>query len=114
MPNPSTSRPEPAEYAPEFGQYIRLVPDGDILNILDLQLGELLLLPRDVSEAESLRRHAPYTWSIRQVVGHLCDCERVFSYRALRLARNDATPMERFDQNKFVQEANFDKWPLAD
>jgi hypothetical protein len=114
MPNPVIRRPEATEHCPEFGNYIRLVPQGDIQSILDSQLSELHGLLDGLSDHESLMHHAPHTWSIRQVVGHMTDCERVFGYRALRIARNDATPLSTFDENAYMKFADFDRWPLAE
>jgi hypothetical protein len=110
----TVSRPDPTEYATDFGNYVRLAPDGDLGPILAAQLEELKQLVGGLSEKDSLVRHAPYTWSIKQVVGHISDCERVFGYRALRLARNDATPLPSFDEQTWMQFCNFDRCPLAD
>jgi DinB superfamily len=107
-------RPDASEFAPPFGKYIAGVSDGDILLILREQLGELHVLLDDVSDAESLAHHAPYTWSLRQVMGHLIDSERVFGYRAMRIARGDATPLASYDENAYMRAANFDRWPLGE
>jgi hypothetical protein len=112
--NAEPNRPETNECGQGFGTYIRLVPDGDVLAFLESQLADLLKLAGGVSERESLVHHAPYTWSIRQVVGHMTDCERIFGYRALRIARNDATPLASFDENAFMQAANFDRLPIRE
>lgn len=109
-----TVRPDAAEYATYFGKYMALVPDGDIVATLDTQRDELVGLLRDLSDAEANTRHAPYTWSIKEVVGHLIDAERVFGYRALRFARADATPLPGFDENAYAAAANFDAWPLGE
>jgi len=106
--------PETTEYGPDFGKYIHLTPEGDVPAFLETQLGELLGLLGGLSESESLVRHPPYTWSIKQVVGHMTDCERIFGYRVLRIARNDATPLTSFDENTFMQFADFDRWPLVE
>ena len=68
---------------------------------------------RDVSESEAQTRHAPYTWSIKEVVGHLIDSERIFGVRALRFARQDPTELPGFDENHYVRNAAFDSRPLA-
>jgi hypothetical protein len=112
MTKPISTRPESTEYAGGFGNYIRLVPDGDVQSFLESQLAEFMALLRGVPELESLVRHTPYTWSIREVVGHMTDCERIFGYRALRIGRGDATPLATFDENAYVQAANFDRLPL--
>ena len=82
--------------------------------ILSDQVEELTRLTGELSERQSLAHHPPYTWSIKQVVGHLTDCERVFGYRAMRIARNDATPLPSFDENAYMESATFDDYPIAD
>ena len=73
-------------------------------------ISTLLAVPR----ARWTHRYAPGKWSVSEVVGHLADTERIFAYRALRFARNDATPLAGFDENQFVPPANFDARPLPD
>lgn len=114
MSHPAGVAPEPAEYGGEFGRYISLLPPGDVLVFLDAQLTDLLQLLARLPEHESLVHHAPYTWSIRQVIGHMIDCERIFGCRALRLARNDATPLPTFDEQAYMQNCDFDRSSLAD
>src|SRR3954467_11501813 len=92
-------RPKASEYALHYGNYIGLVPEDDVVGAMRSELARTMGLLRDVPEDESLRRHAPYTWSIREVVGHLIDSERVFGYRALRFARGDATPLPGLEEN---------------
>jgi hypothetical protein len=107
------ARPEPSEYALHYGNYIGLVPEEDIVEALRSEIARTLEVLRAVPEDESLRRHPPYTWSIRQVVGHLIDSERVFGYRALRFARGDATPLPGFDENAYAAEAGSDRIALS-
>ena len=114
MANPTLSRPGPNEYAPAFESYIKLVPECDILERLDQQIEGTLDLLRDVSESEAETRHAPYTWSTKQVIGHLIDSERIFGTRALRFSRQDPTELPGFDENHYVRRARFDARPLAD
>ncbi len=111
---PSTARPDTAEYSPAVSDYIRLVPDGDLLAILAAQLDHYEQLLGGLTDEQALVRHPPYTWSIKQVVGHLADCERVFGYRAMRLARNDATPLAGFDENAFVVNSDFDRCGIGE
>ena len=103
MSHPATTRPDVSEYGANFGQYIQLVPAGDIQALLATQLADLLALVSGLSDQQSLVHHAPYTWSIKQVVGHITDCERIFGYRALRIARGDATPLASFDENEYMR-----------
>jgi len=107
-------RPASTEYAAYYGKYIELVPETDIVATLAAQLDEMLPFLRAIPESQGNVRHAPYTWSIKEVVGHLTDCERVFGYRALRFARGDATALPGFDENTFAPAAESDRWPLAE
>jgi hypothetical protein len=107
-------RPSVTEYAPQHNSYVALVPEDDIIKTLEAQLADTLALLRPVPESEGNKRHAPYTWSVKEVVGHLADSEQVFGYRSLRFARGDATPLPGFDENPYVATAEFDRGPLAD
>ncbi len=108
------AHPTENDYAPYYGRYIGLVPQGDILQILARQIEETLQLLGSVDEQKSLHRYAPDKWSIREVVGHLSDTERIFAYRALRISRNDPTPLAGFEQDDFVAHGNADAIPLKD
>jgi hypothetical protein len=90
------------------------VPETDLLPALKGELEKTLLCLRAVPEEVSLIRHAPYTWSIRQVVGHIIDCERIFAYRALRFARRDPAELPGFDENDYARQAHSDDWPLQE
>lgn len=106
-------RPAPTDYASFYAGYIALVPEDDILPAMASQLDDMLALLRSVSEAESMVRHAPYTWSTKEVVGHLIDGERIFTYRALRFAREDPTPLPSFEENAYATSGAFDRLPLT-
>lgn len=114
MPLPTISRPAPDEYDPYYGRYIVLLPEGDILTILSQQIEPTLALLRNISEAQSLTRYEPGKWSIKEVLGHLCDAERIMSYRALRIGRGDQTPIPGFEQDDYINGANFDARPWLD
>lgn len=105
-------RPQATEYAPYYSKYIELVPESDVLAALKMQLDETLSLLRGVPEKVGGVRHAPYTWSVKQVIGHLTDCERIFGYRALRFARGDGTPLPGFEENDYANTGEFDRIPL--
>src|SRR5262245_2143080 len=92
------NKPDPTEYAPYFEKYISLVPEGEIVVTLGLQIESTLSLIRGLSAAQGDLRYAPGKWSVKEVIGHLIDAERIFAYRALRFARNDATPRLRREQ----------------
>jgi hypothetical protein len=107
-------RPLDTEYSAYYGGYVGNVPDGDVVEILQQQGQELAGTLRAVDEAHGTFRPAPGKWSLKEVIGHVTDGERVFSYRALRIARGDATPLASFDQDAFVAAAGFDRRPLRD
>ena len=107
-------RPVPGEYGEFYAGYIALVPVGDVLETLTRQLDDLAALWRRVGEAGADFRYAPGKWSIKDIVGHLADMERVFVYRALRIARGDPTPLPGFDENAFAQAANASARRMAD
>lgn len=108
------TRPAAGEYAPYYGTYVGKVPEGDLLQILENQRRETQALLGGLSDAKALHRYAPGKWSVKEVVGHLTDAERVFSYRALRFARGDAKPLQGFDENAWVPPGKFDARPLKD
>lgn len=106
-------RPQPGEYAPYYDRYISLVDSNDILAVLDEQRRQTVLLLSGRTEAEGNLRYAPDKWSLKEVLGHLNDTERIMSYRALRIARNDATPIEGFEQDDYVRNGPFARHPLS-
>lgn len=108
-----TARPETDEYAPYYGKYIALVPDGDIAATLAAQLEDTLALLRSISEAQGSYAYAPGKWSIRELLGHLIDTERVFAYRALCIGRNDKTPLPGFEQDDYVANTDFNARTLG-
>ncbi len=93
---------------PGFRTYLALVPDGDVLQLLDSQARETADLLRALDDAQARRRYAPGKWSIKQVVGHVTDTERVFAYRALAFSRHDPNPLPGFEQDDWVARAGFD------
>ena len=108
------ARPEAGEYNPYYGRYISLVAGEDILNALEEQRRQTLLLLSGRDEADGDYRYAPGKWTVKEVLGHMCDTERVFAYRALRIARGDQTPMEGFEQDDYVRNGPFAQRPLCD
>jgi uncharacterized damage-inducible protein DinB len=100
------SRPNRTEYADFYANYISKVPDGDLLNFLDLQTGDFDGLVNDLTDEQASQPPAPGKWSVKQVLGHLCDTERVHSYRVLRFARGDKTELQGFEQDDYVAAAN--------
>jgi uncharacterized damage-inducible protein DinB len=108
------SRPDSTQYASYYGKYVSLVAEGDILASLGQQLDETLALLDKVSESQADFRYAPGKWSIKELVGHMIDTERIFSYRALRFARNDKTPLHGFEQDDYIRGASFNDYTLGD
>jgi hypothetical protein len=108
------TRPNSDEYAPYYEKYVSLVAPGDITAILTRQLDATLELLRGIDESRAGNSYAEGKWSIKELIGHLIDTERIFSYRALRFARNDQTPLSGFEQDDYVRGANFDEQSLAD
>ena len=99
-------RPTAGEYAPFYAGYVAGVPDGDLIALLEQQAAETVALLGGLSEAKSDHRYAPGKWTIREVLGHIVDGERVFSYRALTFARGDAGPLPSFDENAWAAASN--------
>lgn len=106
-------RPAETEFAEYYRKYVRLVPDGDIVAILATQIEDTLALVRDLTEQQALHAYAPGKWTVKQVIGHIIDAERVFSYRMMRFARRDTTPLASFDENEYAANAMSDARPLA-
>lgn len=106
-------RPTPSEYAPFYAGYIATLPEGDILSLLEQQTSELRQLAAATPADRETFRYADDKWSVREVVGHMIDGERVFSYRALRFSRGDQTPVPGFDENDYVAASHFDQRPLS-
>ena len=108
------ARPEPGEYNPYYDKYIGLVPGANILAALETGRRKTLLLLSGRDEADGNFRYAPDKWNAKEVLGHVCDAERVFAYRALRIARHDSTPMEGFEQDDYVRNGPFARLPLPE
>ncbi len=100
------TRPEPSEYAEFYGSYIAKVPDGPLLEFLSQQPERYCKLLSGISDADAAAPTAPGKWSIKQILGHVCDTERVFGYRALRFARGDERELAGFEQDDYVREAS--------
>jgi hypothetical protein len=92
-------RPSPDEYAPFYAGYLALVPETDMLAVLERQAGELRRLAASVPEERETHRYAEGKWSVREVLGHLVDGERVFGYRAFCISRGERAALPSFDEN---------------
>jgi len=108
------NRPQTDEYAPYYAKYIALVPEGEIPDILETQLHEMKTLLGPIGEQRAEFRYAPDKWSIKEVLGHISDTERIFGYRILRIARGDQTALSGFEQDDYVREGNFSRRKLTE
>ena len=112
-PSAHLSLPAPDEYDPYYQRYVAHVPGGRVLDRLADQQSEFAGVFGGLSEEAALHRYAPGKWSVKEVLGHLTDTERMFAHRALRFARADETPLPGFDENAYVPAANFDRRPVS-
>jgi len=106
-------RPQTGEYDAYYDKYIARVPDGDFIEILARQADETLAVLRDLPDNAADQAYAAGKWSVKEVIGHVCDAERIFAYRLLRIARGDQTPLEGFDENKYAPAGQFGARTLA-
>ena len=112
---PATAiHPKEDEYMPYYSTYISLVPEGGIVELLKEQFSETQSWLHGLSEAQGDYRYAPDKWSVKEVIGHICDAERVFAYRALCFARGDQSPLPSFEQDDYIKYGNFNSRTLAD
>jgi uncharacterized damage-inducible protein DinB len=102
------------EHAPYYGKYVAQLPGGDVLHLLRVNAALTAQLLAATDESRGSFRYAEGKWSVKEVVGHLCDAERVFAYRALRFGRSDLTELPGFDENLYVPAGRFDRRTLAD
>jgi hypothetical protein len=107
-------RPAADEAAPFYGKYLAAVPDGRVGARLDAQARELESLCASLSDTGALFRYADGKWTIKEVIGHLLDAERVFAYRLLRIGRGDATELPGYDENSYAPAGRFNERSLGD
>ncbi|MDR0271482.1 DinB family protein [Paenibacillus sp.] len=109
-----STRPISTEYNPYFKRYIDLVPEGDIIDILEKSLDATSELFGALTEEQANYRYEPGKWSMKEVLGHISDNERIMSYRLLRIARGDRTSLSGYDQDELMCGAAFDACRLSD
>ena len=114
MNSPKLSRPETSEYAAFYANYVALVENPDIISALENQMSELQDLCTSISEEKSLYSYAEGKWTIKELLGHLIDGERIFAYRAYRISRNDQTPLSGFEQDDYIENGHFNDAKLTD
>ena len=107
------ARPEAGEYAGYYEKYVSLVIGDDVTGSLEAQRVQTMQLFAGRSECDGNFRYAADKWTVKEVLGHISDSERIFTYRALRIARGDLTPMEGFEQDDYVRSGGFNERPLA-
>lgn len=107
-------RPLPTEHAPYYGRYIDYVPEKDILAVLTAQKDEIRRLVAAVPAAKETFAYAPGKWTIRELIGHLNDAERVFGFRAYTFSRRDPNPLPGFEEDDYIARSPYRATPLAD
>src|SRR5262245_24753657 len=105
-------RPSEGEYDPAFAGYVAQVPEGNFLDLLGIQTQEMRDFFEKLSEEAGNYSYAPGKWSMKEVLGHIIDGERVFAYRTLCIARGETQPLPGFDQNEYARVAEYDRIPL--
>ena len=105
-------KPESGEYAPYYERYVSLVPEGDVVEAMSRQLEEVTALLGGIAEERAGHSYAPGKWTIKQLVGHVIDGERVFAYRALAIARGDRASLPGMEQDEYMEHARFDERTL--
>ncbi len=114
MTHPATARPAATEHIPYYQAYVSQVPGDDVLAALAGQIDSTLAVLRGIPEERGGHRYAPGKWSVKELLGHVLDTERIFTYRALRFARQDPTPLPGYEQDDYIRAASFDACRLAD
>ena len=107
-------KPEAGEFAEYYGKYIGKVPGLDLLGILEAERMQMSRLVSGRSEVHGNFRYAPDKWTVKEILGHVTDAERIFTYRALRIARGDQTPLPSFEHDDYVKNGGFAARTLAD
>jgi uncharacterized damage-inducible protein DinB len=109
------SPPHSDEYYEYYGRYIELAKArGDVSTALPQQIEEIMTALGKLTEGQALFRDAPKEWTIKEVIGHMNDVERIFAYRLLCISRNDLTPLPGFEQDDYVHESTFNSYPIKD
>src|SRR2546426_7021364 len=108
------NRPSETEYAPYYQSYIDQVSENDVLPVLRGELDDLDVLLGRVAPERETHRYAEGKWSIREIVGHLIDAERVFGHRAFCIARGEKQNLPGFEQNDYILTAPYDRIDLED
>jgi uncharacterized damage-inducible protein DinB len=110
----SRMRPTSNDYSPAHAAYVALVPEDDVLGAIEHQSSDTQKFLAGLDESKAAYRYADGKWSVKQVLGHIIDAERIISYRLLAIARGETNPLPGFDENMYVENAGFDAWSLGD
>ncbi|MDN4074017.1 DinB family protein [Fictibacillus terranigra] len=108
------SKPKTNEYDSYYERYIATLPNQEIVTILEEQAEQTQQMVQGLSEKQALFKYGPDKWSIKEVIGHMTDTERIMSYRLLSIARGDKGLLPGFDENAYVEQASFNRKPLSD
>lgn len=108
------SRPSSDEYPPYYASYVARVSEGDLRQIMEEQVVDYGTTLGGLSAEQALFQYAPGKWTVKEVLGHVIDSERVFAYRAMRFARRDETALPGYDENHFVANAGFNDLAVGD
>jgi uncharacterized damage-inducible protein DinB len=108
------TRPTPTDYAPPYARYVDLVDEEDILEAMEQQSSATQKLLASLDETRAAHRYETGKWSVKEVIGHMVDAERIMGYRALCVARGDTQPLPGFEEDDYVANASFDTWKLGD
>lgn len=108
------SKPQTNEYPPYYKGYVNSVPDGDLIQILDVQLKETMTLLKDLSAEMAEFRYAPDKWTIKEVMGHITDTERIMCYRLLSIGRGEREMLPGYDDDEYVRRGRFNRFSLQE
>lgn len=107
-------KPDPSEYDAYYLKYVALVPEEDIREAYAAQPAELRQAFDGLDETAGRHTYAPGKWTVKEVLSHIVDGERVFAYRMHRISRGDETPIEGFEQDGYIENSNANERPFAD
>src|SRR5215213_7648696 len=107
-------RPESNEYGSWYAGYVSLVPEDDVLSAIETQSSETQKVLASLDDARAAHRYAEGKWSVKEVIGHVTDAERVFGYRALCISRGEQQSLPGFDEKEYMRHSNFDAWKIGD
>lgn len=110
----SLKKPESDEYASYYAGYIQDLPDENIVSYLESQVQEFESVLKDLPAEKASFRYAPGKWSVKEVLGHINDTERIMSYRLLRIARGDTTELAGFEENDYVRNAGSEQLTVTE